>query len=197
MPPPAATRVHFGTAACPSCFSGTCRFLYQSSVHASNLGNVKARSSGDHGCHSGCGGSDMTGVSGCLRLTVAAVMAITSGGTAVAWASSPGGPGPQSTRRSAALQISVVVSPSCTVRSAAESPETPPSFACIRGALPPGFAPRVEIVSPPSRVSGDVPPDLSPSVPRPMGPAQDGTGALAPSGDRLPSPPNPVRVIHF
>lgn len=105
-----------------------------------------------------------------MRHSVAAAVAmVVVCGTALPHASSPGQAGPSSPKQSAALQVSVVVVPSCAVQTDGESAGTQPSLACSRGALPKGFTPRIEIVSP------------------------DRTMAPTPAADTPPA----IRVIHF
>ncbi len=91
-----------------------------------------------------------------MRLFVVQVMAtVVLCGAAVASASESGKAGPAaSISKRAALEVSVVVSPSCTVRTAARSAGTPPSFACSRGAMPAGLTPRTELISPGVRAAG-------------------------------------------
>ena len=105
--------------------------------------------------------------------------------TAVAWASNPdvafqaatGGQGAFGQR--AALEVSVVVAPTCTVRTAVDT-STPVAFACSRGALPGGMAPRVQITS------GTVPAIAVPSA-----------SVTNQADSSLPARQNPILSIQF
>ena len=112
-------------------------------------------------------------MTGLIRpFVVQVVAAIVLCGTVAVSASEPGKAGPASANKLAALQISVVVSPSCNVRTTADSATAPLSLVCNRGTMPVGMAPRVEIISP--RAS-----------------------AVGASGPLVPSAQSPILSIHF
>jgi hypothetical protein len=105
-------------------------------------------------------------------LVVRMVAAVVVCGTVVVSAFEPGRAGPASTSKRAALEVSVVVSQSCNVRTTADFATAPLSLVCNRGTMPAGMTPRVEII----------PPRASPS------------GA---SGPLVPSAQNSILTIHF
>ena len=83
-----------------------------------------------------------------MRLLFVAMMAtVVVGGSTVVWASGQGTTGPASTGQRAALEVSVVVSPSCAVHTSEESDAKPLSLHCSRSGMPAGFTPRTEIIS--------------------------------------------------
>jgi hypothetical protein len=80
-------------------------------------------------------------------LLVALITTVVICGTGVVWASNPPEVGLASTSQRAALEVSAVVSPSCTLRTAADGGATLLSLACGRSAMPARFNPRTELVS--------------------------------------------------